>query len=416
MAPTSLPSSILEKSKSPKTLTFGVELEFILAYPRSCSKKDLWAVRDTYIRQPLLAAGISVSDRTQSIKVAKGKQKFDMWHVTDDKSVYTTEAQLKAIDYTFANGVRKGSDEKLRYSSVEVISPVLPLTVDSLKEVQRVVSVIRSQRTFTPPSAGLHVHVGYGTRGFSLPVLQNLLVLMTCFEPQLNQAFPEHRQGNFFCASLQKSMFNPQERARLDMAEEIYMFSTLVGLADKLHIPRRQYNSPGVRHWRYDRFRAVSLQNLHPVFNPTKKKKTVEFRQHAGTLDAFEILRWIVTVCALVQIAHDSSEEDFLDIIQRHTRPDGTDNEDVGLLEVFESFGIGFLAPLWRDHLLSHKLTDRDCRFSAIRDLMGRMTGITRTSVCLRSLRALGSGFWRHCGETIYSRIRLTDRDYRVAI
>ena len=152
------------------TLTFGVKIEFSLAYTELDERPS--TIRDTYIRHPLVVAGTNVSPRSHATDEGTDVAKYAAWHVSCDSTVETTFADLEAIDWTFANGVVEG--DNMEYIGVEVISPTLPLTVNELKEVERALEVLRTQCVFAPRSAGLHVHIGNKSYGFSLPLLSKI--------------------------------------------------------------------------------------------------------------------------------------------------------------------------------------------------------------------------------------------------
>ena len=340
---------------SPQPLTFGLELEFILAHSEPPFSDE--SQRNTCILQPLRAAGLRAIDSFHaytSVDDGTGMLPYNAWRVDSDSSVAATDEDYEEIQYTYANGVREERREKHGGgTSVEVASRVLALTVDGLKEVERAVEVIRTACTFAPRSAGLHVHVGDGERGFSLPVLQNLVVLMACFEQQFDQAVPLHRVGMQYCESMQRSMFFPADRKRRAMADATYQTVSVGDLVAKVHVLRHDYEFGDEYDWEPCRYRAVNLMNLDEYYNSSRVKRTVEFRQQAGTLDRFQILRWVVTVGALVQIASDFPAGYFLEVIARHTNADGSDDWTFSLLDLFADFGVDFLVPLWQGDLNS---------------------------------------------------------------
>lgn len=80
---------------------------------------------------------------------------------------------------------------------------------------------------------------------------------------------------------------------------------------------------------------AYNFDNLYLVkgskFVEENIPKTIEFRQHTGTLDTNEITSWILTVISLVHFAHHVSDIDQLQLVLKGFDPTFT---TIGLLKV----------------------------------------------------------------------------------
>lgn len=70
-------------------------------------------------------------------------------------------------------------------------------------------------------------------------------------------------------------------------------------------------------------------------------KKTIEFRQHAGTLDFNDIMSWAALTCAIVDFCHTASDSDFLSLLMYGIDP-GT-----GIRDLCSGVGVP-------DHITSH--------------------------------------------------------------
>ena len=309
-----------------KQLTFGVEIECILAFPHSKhqepppdiqakkirTNRDLYSQRNKCIREPLRRAGLQVSPATEDFA-----RTYRSWFVKADSSVDFTESDFVAAPMRCSNGFAIQRYQDMDYCSVELVSPILPLTIPGLEEVRIAVLTLRKQCILLSNSAALHVHIGDDARGFSLPLLQNLVVLTSCFEQQWNQAHPVARLFSSYCRLPRESFRVQQQRNRRSMAGVIYALTSVGDLIDKMHLPRERYDVRPRPEFYHERGRVVNYLNLRGE-NGGDVKRTVEFRQHAGTIDEFEILRWIVTVGAVVQLANDLPAEAFLETIDAH--------------------------------------------------------------------------------------------------
>ena len=174
-----------------------------------------------------------------------------------------------------------------------------------------------------PDSAGLHVQIGDGTRGFSLPLLRNLAVLTSCFEQQWNQVHPPHRLFSAHCR-LPSDLFQLEEKDRRSMARTLYSLKSIDELIDKMHMPRAYHDLPTRLTCYLERGGVVNFLNLKTMFGEPIKR-TVEFRQQVGTMDEFESLRWIVTAGAAVKVT-DGPSGVFWDVIQSHVQENGDDD------------------------------------------------------------------------------------------
>ena len=342
-----------------QNFTFGVEIEFILAfeYPYDDERYQYEdeiedEMHNVHIRKPLELAGLQV--HINDVDVTDDPElRYSKWTVKTDDTVKATQEDFDRINGTFANGVKKTDFKDFEYVSCEVISPILRYSAQAMREVQTAVETICKQSVFAPRSAGLHVHIGNGNHDLPLTFLKNLAILTTCFEQQWNQATPSHRLNNPHC-QLPRTSFMPERCSRKMMAETIYGMPDRETLFQMLHVPpdKLKLGDPYYQTWH--RNKAINYSNL-AQWAEGYCKKTIEFRQQAGTVDSFEVLRWIVTVGAMAGIANEYPPQVFRDVIQRHYRANGKEDWTFSLLELFGDFDVEWLTRFWEGQLYVHE-------------------------------------------------------------
>lgn len=306
-------------------LTFGVEIEFILAFIRTRE----WELRYETIKAKGLGTGevrlaeliemdqersaIVDSLRGASIPVNHlGEVDTTRWSVESDGSVYSTEEEKQNRTPRFANGqeylLTEEEWKKLTYCSVEVKSCVLPFNAYSLQEVERVVqTIVKNHAVYVNWTCGLHVHVGNQNFGFPIQTLKTFATLVTCFEQQINEIHPRHRLVSDFCL-LESTAFHPEDRTPMRIAEIIDQFETVKDIINRFGMDR---NDPEVIQYNW----CYNFNNL--LWR--EDRQTIEFRQHASTLDSAAILRWIQFACTSVAIAHKLPKEALWALVREGT-------------------------------------------------------------------------------------------------
>ena len=372
----------------PLALTFGVEFEFILAYfpkgpvPVPAGKKggpqqapakrryqsasptpseetshsssssssyneDDYALeqREHHLQRSRLipalrSAGIPVHPAKDAPKEEQD-QGYDKWTVLGDASVTPDTKHERDMALTWANGttttLTRAQRKVLRFADVEVTSRVLPYCADSFREIETVLKTITSRfPVLVPETAGLHVHVGNQSRGFPLHTLQNLTTLAACFETQLNQIHPAHRLDNPYCY-LPRWSFEPTDRDLWRMAEIIDAQESVAQLVNVWQLQRGSLLS--------NHQRCYNLANL--LYQGPKK--TVEFRQHGGSLNFGEVRAWALVAICLVSLAHEVDSAVWLDLILEKGY-----EEDFDLLGLLNRLGLTVLAEFFQERLFRH--------------------------------------------------------------
>ncbi|MCJ1391278.1 hypothetical protein MMC18_004141 [Xylographa bjoerkii] len=351
----------------PLQLTFGVELEFLLAYFR----EPQFALKLEAIRQALLAQGADRDeiDRVLGIETAPeknrerckiltrlqklgvpvhdwgvdGKKDYHRWTVSLDDSVEPNDDDLQSMNPQWANGQVTSLTAEGRaamcYASVEIFSRVLPYNIDSLREVGVVVNTVAAGfPVLVNESCALHVHVGNMDFGFPVQTVKNFATLVTCFENQFNQIHPLHRLDYAYCLP-ETLAFRPSERNAWRMAEII----------DQLNSPRKIIRQFGTK--RNDRYEVYHwwCYNYNNLVLP---KRTIEFRQHAGTLDLAAVFRWINLACTLVATAYNLESEAFWDLILQSIEHERDHNYNIFTL--LRTLHLPLIADAYIGHCYEH--------------------------------------------------------------
>jgi hypothetical protein len=187
-------------------------------------------------------------------------------------------SQHSGIPVDAAIGPRSGwkvvGDGSLSGNGLEFVSPILK-GQDGLDQVRKICAGLVSIGATINSSCGMHVHVG--VRGEPVDFFKTLVKLYGRFEDALDSIMPPSRRQNgaFYCKSVK--LVNP---AAIDNAR------SAAELADAI---RRSSGAPAPKYHKV---------NLVPA-----RKPTVEFRHHAGTVDADKAINWIIVCLKLVAAA-----------------------------------------------------------------------------------------------------------------
>lgn len=344
-------------------LTIGIELEFLLGYFRDPRMRDylahLKANGETHMKigaeerkeknkerfkivQRLQEVGISTND---DIVPPHARIDTTRWSVSSDPTIATTEEEETTLKPMWASGKHMNLTHEGRkaliYADVEIKSRVLPYNADSLREIEEVVqTVVTSFNVTVNYTCGLHVHVGNQTFGFPLQTLKNFTTLVSCFENQFNQFHPRHRLESIQCFR-PTATFELHERKPWRMAQIIDNFDTIEGL---LHHFSTIHDDEEIltNYWCYN-----FLNLLH-----RPDRNTIEFRQHQGTLDAAEILRWTALVCSVVELTHDLQAEAFWKLVLDWTGHESDPKWDV--YKLLEDLHLDVLCEAFEDQCYEH--------------------------------------------------------------
>ena len=242
--------------------TFGVEIEFLLAYDCPNSFDELageaaessqpgisteltWTVeRDPAeeARQRIVEAFREAGLACNDFRVSRESFNCDQWEVASDGTV-AERGELEKSHLYFANGktieLTPQVWAKLFLTSVEVKSRILPAGQASLDEIMKAVDVILQFDTLVNYTAGLHIHVGAGrlpeAGGFDLRTLKNLMEFVTV--APLHELHSRDRLNNEFC-QLPVWSFSRKERSPAAIVRRFETFTKVRDLITFVHTER----------------------------------------------------------------------------------------------------------------------------------------------------------------------------------
>lgn len=307
----------------PLTLTFGVELEFILRfkpanYTLSRGDSDGWF---SCLEEAAKDHVVSVLNKNGHAVYGGDEQPgpcYEKWDLGRDTSIHIPELWLPTDENGFD------------YCEIELRSPALPHATASLSQIKEAFELLFS--TFdiqVNESCGLHVHVGNERKGFPLQTLKNFCILTTMFERELESLHPPSRVGNTYSKSSGALFVGVSPSDVEKIIKSTYDLNDLIS--------RVQNN---------DKRHAYNLLNLR------ENKKTIEFRQHEATVNVDDIIRWVELTCSLVEKAHEPAMKDYHDLDQTDLRRYHLDAfldkiynlPDRSILHVLASLGLDGLA------------------------------------------------------------------------
>ena len=248
-------------------------------------------IRD-HISKTLTAAGHKCLDREHSLGW------YPTWEVKRDSTIKEPEGCLPYYQWL----------------QIELTSPAYWFSEDSIRAVMDVLSIIKSTYLVNVnESCGLHVHVGNGLENqgeFEFSTIRNLFALIFAFEPQLDTLHPSHRQNGMLFRAFRyhfldgQISFNGKDPQNDDdpapaakIENSLTMISSFLRSKSIEDLIRDKYISA----WCAYNFSHVMDSKSTDIY----KKRTIEFRQHEGTLDGDRLKAWIQTVVGLVQLGID---------------------------------------------------------------------------------------------------------------
>ncbi|KAI9810631.1 MAG: hypothetical protein M1832_001230 [Thelocarpon impressellum] len=357
----------------PLDLTFGVELEFIVRVMRVAGAEQLAEVKRVYARidpdMDLKAKhatyhAVSETLRTIGFQVyllqeATRAKAYEEWTVGSDHSILAWDEKNDTTRYSFV--------------TVEVKSPVLLFNDSNITEVRRAMHELNKRhKILLNETCGFHVHIGNLTRGFPLATLRTFAEVVTVFERQLHTLHPSHRHEDDWSAP-PSSCLSLSSLPRLEQARII---------AETQHLEHFLH----VMHPFYSRHQAYNFVQLDP--QRPDGLKTIEFRQHEGTMDPDRAGAWITVAAGLVQWAHTASPVDLLRLLTEHANDYKFD-----VLALFSAVGLARVKRYYKRRLCSPLVMSPlyaghkpDTRSSAERECAAEWEACTREAARRRQV------------------------------
>ena len=242
-------------------MTFGTEIECYVPIPKR-----------NRIKPALEAAGLLVSEIT-----------FGSIHATTPGWKIVPDASLNDPRFVPAGHV-----------GVEVVSPILQ-GENGIADLIKVANIIKSLDGTVNTKCGLHVHVGAKTA--SPMQLRNLAKVFLKYEHHFDSLCPISRRSNQFArsnraqaAGLVGNDYDAVIAAafpKLDAARSVGALATVMNGG---------YRRAGTSHYNQERYFKLNFQSM-------ASHGTVEYRQHAGTVEAAKMVAWVRLVVAMTATA-----------------------------------------------------------------------------------------------------------------
>lgn len=326
-------------------ISFGVELEFNLAYLKNDSlaqppdgesrtvkfpiatgfKRSYMAIQldssaqqsgiNQHIAALFNANNLGVNQEDPSIKT------MHSWQITEDTSLDDPTPEDSGGIY----------HKDYVYSQMEVISPALEFNQESLDEVEAACNLLKENYVVgCNDSTGTHVHTGRFSQPvpFSLFFLKKLIVFLYAFEPQITSIHEPRRingtlLGNIRDRSNITFEFQKEFGTRPSPSTVIFYLLQVDNLNDLIRAGTTggkffDYNFGGLME------AAYKVQN---DYDNDGEGHTIEFRQHAGTLDGEAITMWIRVLAGIINFIEDVSPESFTDLITKITTAETWEKE-----------------------------------------------------------------------------------------
>lgn len=208
------------------------------------------------------------------------------------------QANALGYDHTTRPTWKLTTDQSLGYEDgVEVVSPILSGDA-GLADAVKVADVLRAAGCTVNKSCGLHVHVYAGD--LDLKQMKKLAINFVHSETAFDAIVPPSRRKdeNQFIQSNRTAFGGSYENEGINKA--IAAFEAARDMNDLIHkvsdvTTTTLRGTLGQRNWRdggrYRKLNFLSMLNF----------KTVEFRQHAGTVEADKIANWVRLCVAFVE-------------------------------------------------------------------------------------------------------------------
>lgn len=343
--------------KNPR-LTFGVEFEFALAALRDICKNP--APRDgrkvyglmrspnslplKHDPRPASFGDASLEERAYRTETRRHVYRdivqtlkccgFPAIHVQDD------DYQMDGFKADMLDKWVVGTDmsidcpdEKVYdWHRIEIKSPVFYMSEAALSDVARVWELMTTTyKVIVNESMGLHVHVGNGISSFDGETLRNLWAILWTTEKWIDTIHPPHRRENKYCPSFHRCsnlirMVPDQENLENIEGDVLEWILTRTSPTVEMFLDTLCLHSG-----------AYNFVNLQSYYHIGSVKRTIEFRQHEGTLDTERVKQWVQVCVGLVK-ASAAANSTILDPYLRQLV--GTKREKLRIGDILSELGL----------------------------------------------------------------------------
>ncbi|TGO60954.1 hypothetical protein BCON_0031g00320 [Botryotinia convoluta] len=356
-------------------LTFGVELEFLLAtVPRGGENPHPSDPRevDPRILADEDSINYDIERKMEEVSIPATVKESECGNSGEVAAATATNWILKT-DVTVGPGAQSPSTRKYYQYGMEITSPPYYYDAATRRAVETVVRALRNNYLVrVNESTGLHVHVGNGYHGFEWPILRNFMAIAWTYERQIVLMIPEARLDNIYCKSLYEESSLGRSNPGLTRLE---FLNRILSLTDNLQVVKELGRKCA----------GFNIRNLNPPFRSNSGKRTIEFRHHPGTLDPESILHWLHICVKLVEKAClIKNEEKLLEQLQADVeKPIGfEDKNSVTTVDYLMWLGCPSQAYYYGKQLISDKVQVekriRDAAEEEARSLTTQPAGLPR--------------------------------------
>lgn len=287
----------------------------------------------SYIAQSLLPGPPDV----QSIRKDGKRVDFSRWYISDDPSLLGVDKPTIIANF----GSQVTDVDKWDSHGVELVSRPLPATSASFDEIKQYLDPLKGTASsrhgaMTTSHCALHVHVGFPDPApgqprttFGLAMLQHLAYLLVMYEAQISQMHPPSRRAGSD-AAMKDCITNLDEFAEAsvnasyqDFNEGYFEANGELGDYNELEEPfvtpvsceisRRLIFASDMTTAKLVKLMCGTLKdhivNFTYLLRPAQAARTLEFRQHEGTLDPEAIRWWVNFVLGLVKLADQMADK-----------------------------------------------------------------------------------------------------------
>jgi hypothetical protein len=203
---------------------------------------------------------------------------------------------------------------------MELVSPITPLTAEGLDDLTlRDIPYICEQLTreripscdfWVDSTCGMHVHVSINQdheneneiENFEFLTVQNLIAFWGVYEMQIEKLHPPRRNfpTNIYAASLQANVPHDPHAKDLGAARWLFLVYSCMNFNDLRTLID---GSMGRGDPRDSKINIVAYSPRDTDTPRPAREPTIEFREHAGTLDPTEVRNWVLFVTKVVRFA-----------------------------------------------------------------------------------------------------------------
>lgn len=220
-------------------------------------------------------------------------------------------ARCETYNHQVAPSWKITTDLSLPSNGVEVVSPVLSGEA-GIEQVRRVMNAIKALGCTVDVRCGLHVHVYAGD--LSLDELKNVAINFVQSETAFDAIMPPSRRGdkNVYIYSNRTGFGGATENEQINRAIDYFKGATstedlmrrvsqgsdgtVMGRASSLSY-NRAVGTPCTAATRY---RKLNTESFFPSYG-RPGYKTLEFRQHGGTVEAGKVTNWVRFCVAFIE-------------------------------------------------------------------------------------------------------------------